>query len=70
VLSVEMEASTLFVVGRLHAMRMGCILALREEWGSDGSRTQAGPDFEKGLDKVIAIAIDAVRLLIEQDRKR
>ena len=70
VLSIEMEASTLFVVGRLHGMRMGCVLALREEWGQDGSRRQAGADFEKGLDRVIGIAVDAVRLLIAQDRNR
>lgn len=63
VLSVEMEAATLFVVGRLRGVRTGCILALREEWGDDGSRTQAGPQFEKGLDQVIRIALDAVRLL-------
>jgi uridine phosphorylase len=63
VLSIEMEAATLFVVGRLHGVRTGCILALREEWADDGSRIQAGPQFEKGLDQVIRIAFDAVRLL-------
>jgi len=63
VLSVEMEAATLFVVGRLRGIRTGCILALREEWSSDGSRVQAGPQFEKGLDQVIRIALEAVRIL-------
>lgn len=63
VLSIEMEAATLFVVGRLRGVRTGCILALREEWDDDGRRTQAGPAFEKGLDQVIRIALDAVRLL-------
>ncbi len=63
VLSIEMEASTLFTVGRLRGLRTGCILALREEW-RDGERLQAGADFERGLDQVIRIAVDAVRLLI------
>jgi len=65
VLCIEMEASTLFTVGRLRGVRTGCILALREEW-RDGERVQAGPDFERGLDRVIRIAIDAVRLLIRE----
>ena len=65
VLSVEMEASTLFTVGRLRGVRTGCILALREEW-RDGERLQAGPKFERGLDQVIRIAVDAVRLLIAE----
>jgi uridine phosphorylase len=68
VVSVEMEASTLFVVGRLRGLRTGCILAMREEWGGDGTRHQAGEAFEKGLDQVIAIAVDAVRLLIQESR--
>lgn len=63
VLCVEMEASTLFTVGRLRGIRTGCILALREEW-SAGERVQAGPEFEGGLDSVIGIAVDAVQLLI------
>lgn len=65
VLSIEMEASTLFTVGRLRGIRTGCILALREEW-RDGERIQAGPDFESGLDQVIRIAIGAVRLDIRE----
>ncbi len=64
VLGVEMEASTLFVVGRLRGLRTGCILALREEWGDGGVRTQAGDAFENGLERVIAIAVGAVRILI------
>jgi uridine phosphorylase len=64
VLAIEMEASALFVVGRLHGMRTGCVLVLREEFDDGGSRVQAGPKFERGLDRVIAIAIDAVRELI------
>ena len=64
VLAVEMEAATLFVVGRLRGLRTGCILALREEFDADGQRRQAGAAFEQGLDRVIAIAVDAVRSLI------
>lgn len=63
VLAVEMEAATLFVVGRLRGIRTGCVLALREEWNDEGGRTQAGPQFEKGLDQVIRIALEAVRIL-------
>jgi hypothetical protein len=58
-----MEASALFVVGRLHGIRTGCILTLREEMRAYGARVQAGADFERGLDRCIAIAVDAVRLL-------
>jgi uridine phosphorylase len=63
VLAVEMEASALFVVGRLHGIRTGCILTLREEMRAGGVRKQGGPDFERGLDRSIAIAVEAVRLL-------
>jgi len=70
VVSVEMEAAALFVVGRLRGLRTGCILALREEWRADGTREQAGEAFESGLDQVIAIAVDAVRLLIQDARQR
>lgn len=67
VLCIEMEASTLFTVGRLRGVRTGCILALREEW-NEGNRVQAGPDFEHGLEQVIRISVDAVRLLIRDAR--
>ena len=66
-LAIEMEASALFVVGRLHGLRTGCILALREEMTSAGERRQAGPEFEAGLERTIAIAVDAVRRLIRLD---
>jgi uridine phosphorylase len=69
VLSIEMEAATLFVVGRLRGVRTGCILALREEW-SDTGRIQAGPQFDAGLERVIEIAVDAVRLLIRESETR
>jgi uridine phosphorylase len=65
VLSIEMEAATLFTVGRLRGMRTGCVLALREDW-NDGKRVQGGADFERGLDQVIRIAVGAVRLLARE----
>jgi len=68
VISVEMEAAALFVVGRLRGVRTGCILAVREEWRGD-VREQGGEKFEKGLDRVIGIAIDAVQLLIAESRQ-
>ena len=68
VLSIEMEAATLYVVGRLRGLRTGCILTLREEWAEDGSRIQAGDEFEDGLDRVIRIAVEGVRNLIRMDQ--
>ena len=70
VLSIEMEAATLYVVGRLRGLRTGCILTLREEWSEDGTRIQAGDEFEDGLDKVIRIAVQGVRNLIELDKSK
>jgi uridine phosphorylase len=66
-LAIEMEASALFVVGRLHGLRTGCILTLREESSRGGARKQAGAEFERGLDRSITVAVDAVRRLIRQD---
>jgi purine-nucleoside phosphorylase len=63
ILAIEMEASALFVVGRLHGIRTGCVLTLREEMLAGGGRKQGGPEFERGLDRSIAAAIQAVRLL-------
>lgn len=68
-LAIEMEAAALFIVGQLRGFRTGCILALREEFARDGTRRQAGPAFDRGLERVIAIAVDAVRRLIRQDGK-
>lgn len=66
VLAIEMEAAALFVVGRLRGVRTGCILTLREEMQRDGKRLQGGAAFEGGLDRSIAIAIEAVRLLARE----
>ena len=69
-LAIEMEASALFVVGRLRGVRTGCILTLREEMQDDGSRHQGGAVFEQGLDRSIAVAIEAVRILIRESAPR
>lgn len=69
VLAIEMEASALFTVGRLRGVRTGCILALREEWTSDGKRRQAGARFEAGLERTIRIAVEAVRILIRDSAR-
>jgi uridine phosphorylase len=66
-IAIEMEASALFTIGRLRGLRTGCILTLREEMDAAGERKQAGPEFERGLDRSIAIAVDAVRRLIQMD---
>lgn len=68
ILAIEMEASALFVVGRLRGIRTGCILTLREEMLPDGRRKQGGPEFERGLDRSIVAALDAVRLLARETR--
>ena len=70
ILAIEMEASALFVVGRLRGVRTGCILTLREEMQPDGSRRQAGPAFEQGLDRSIGVAIEAVRILVRESAAR
>jgi uridine phosphorylase len=66
VLAVEMEASALFVIGRLRGLRTGCVLTLREEMLANGKRVQGGLEFERGLDRCIGIAVEAVRLLIRE----
>jgi uridine phosphorylase len=65
-LAIEMEASALYVIGRLRGIRTGCILTLREEMGPDGVRHQGGAAFEAGLDRCIAVAIEAIRILIRE----
>jgi len=66
VLAIEMEASALFVVGRLRGLRTGCILALREEFSAGHERVQGGQEFERGLDRAIATAVEAIRILIRE----
>jgi uridine phosphorylase len=62
--NIEMEAAGQFVVGRLHGMRMGAILAVvanrvTDEWGDQG-----------GEERSCRAAAEAIRLLNEWDRSR
>ncbi|MDR2487848.1 MAG: nucleoside phosphorylase, partial [Clostridiales Family XIII bacterium] len=62
VTNIEMEAAGQFVVGRLHGMRMGAVLAVvanrvTDEWGDAG-----------GEEKACRAAAEAVRILAEWDR--
>lgn len=70
ILAIEMEASALFVVGRLRGVRTGCILTLREEMQADGSRLQGGGAFEAGLDRSIGVAMEAIRILTREAPSR
>jgi uridine phosphorylase len=61
VTNIEMEAAGQFVVGSLHGMRMGAVLAVvanrvTDEWGDRG-----------GEEKACKAASEAVRILSEQD---
>jgi uridine phosphorylase len=63
VTNLEMETSGQFVVGALHGMRMGAILAVvanrvTDEWGDRGGEKKAG-----------RAAAEAVRILSEWDRE-
>ncbi len=68
VLCVEMEVATLFTLSAIKGFRAGAILTIREEIVSENERIQAGEKYENGLEKSIQIAIEAIRLLIKQDK--
>ncbi len=69
-LCVEMEVSGLFVLGSLFGLRCGAILTVREETNDKGEYThQAGDIFEKGLERSIQTTIEAIRILIETDKR-
>jgi len=65
VLTVEMELSALFVVGKILGFKTGGILVVREEIGEDGEYIQAGEKFEEGMERAIKIALRAVEMMIE-----
>lgn len=61
VTNIEMETSAQYVIGRLHGMRMGCILSVManrvlDRWGDNG-----------GEEKTCLAASEAVRILSEWD---
>ena len=62
VTNIEMETSAQYVIGKLHGMRMGCILSVisnrvLDRWGDKG-----------GEDKSCLAACEAVKILTEWDK--
>jgi uridine phosphorylase len=65
VLSNDMETSTLFVVARLRKFRAGTINLCVDELGA-GEIHHLDPGY---MDRMLRVAVDAVRLLIEKDKR-
>ena len=63
VLCNDMESSTLFVVARLRKLRAGTINLCVDELGA-GEIHHLDPSY---MDKMLAVAVDAIRRLIEHD---
>ena len=68
VLCSEMEAATLFVVAGILGQRAGAVLMVAGN--QERSAEHLAQDEERGYDlgPLVAVAIDALKLLIEQDR--
>ena len=64
VVANDMESSTLMVVSALRGWRSGVILLCVDELGA-GEIHHVGPE---AMDRLLAVAVDAVRRLIERDR--
>ena len=64
VLSNDMETSTLFVVARLRKLRAGTINLCVDELGA-GEIHHLDPSY---MDRMLRVAVDALKLLIEHDR--
>ncbi|HEX7264800.1 MAG TPA: nucleoside phosphorylase [Candidatus Dormibacteraeota bacterium] len=64
VLSNDMESSTLFIVARLRKLRAGTINLCVDELGA-GEIHHLDPKY---MDRMLRVAVDAIRRLIEQDR--
>jgi uridine phosphorylase len=64
VLSNDMETSTLFVVARLRKLRAGTINLCVDELGA-GEIHHLDPSY---MDRMLKVAVDALRLLIKNDR--
>ena len=64
VLSNDMETSTLFVVARLRKLRAGTINLCVDELGA-GEIHHLDPSY---MDRMLEVAVDAIRRLIEHDR--
>jgi uridine phosphorylase len=63
VLCNDMESSTLFVVSRLRKLRAGTINLCVDELGA-GEIHHLDPSY---MDRMLKVAVDAVRRLIERD---
>ncbi len=66
ILSNDMEASTLFVVSRIRQMRAGCVNLCVDELGA-GEIHHIDPSY---MDRMLAVAVDAIRRLIKRDAAR
>ena len=64
VLGNEMESSTLFVVARIRRLRAGTINLCVDELGA-GEIHHVDPKF---MDRMLKVAVDAIRRLIQQDK--
>ena len=64
ILSNDMETSTLFVVARLRKLRAGTINLCVDELGA-GEIHHLDQSF---MDRMLKVAVDAIRILIEKDR--
>jgi uridine phosphorylase len=64
ILSNDMETSTLFVVARMRKLRAGTINLCVDELGA-GEIHHLDPSY---MERMLKVAIDAIRLLIERDR--
>jgi uridine phosphorylase len=62
----DMETSTLYVVSRLRKMRAGTVCLCVDEVGA-GEIHHLDPSY---MDRMLGVAVDAIRLLIKRDNKR
>ena len=76
VLAVEMEASVVFIFSYTHSnCRSGAILAVdgnletKKMKGEDSTSTEDNPEFLKGVDNEIKIAIQAIDILQEHEKQ-
>ena len=64
ILSNDMESSTLFIVSRLRKLRAGTINLCVDELGA-GEIHHLDPSY---MDRMLKVAVDALRRLIAKDR--
>ena len=61
----EMEAATLFILGSIYRVRTGGIMLIAANQESDNPSLKA----VENLDDLLAVSIEAVKILIEEDKK-